>query len=101
MDAYYWSALTKKWQPKPNKAKIEGLKQENAQQQQNIRQKIYLEAKQLELTHKFNLKEPSSFSVNENTIMLKINGAYSPYEITEQSLKILKKYIKDNTKDVH
>lgn len=98
MDAYYWSALTKKWQPKPNKAKIEAIHQQNQEQQQKNRQKVYLEAKQLEMTHKYNLKEPASFSVNENTIMIKINNGHCPYELTEESLKILKKYIRDNQK---
>lgn len=101
LDGYFMSAIKEKWQPKPNKAKIEAIKEETQQQQQQIRQKIYLEAKQLEVTHKYNLKEAASFSVNENTITIKINGAYAPYPLVEESLKTLKKYIKDNQKDVH
>lgn len=101
VDGYLMSALKEKWQPKPNKAKIEAIKEETQQQQQLARQKVCLEAKQLEVTHKYNLKETASFSVNENIISLKIDNGFSPLEMTEQSLKILKKYIKDNQKNVH
>lgn len=100
IDAYFMSALTEKWQPKPNKEKIVKLQEEQEKQQQQTRQKLYLEAKQLEIAHKYNLKETASFSVNENSIVIKINGAFAPCELNDETLKILKQYIKDNHKNV-
>lgn len=96
IDGYFMSALTEKWQPKRSKAKKEALKEETEKQQQQNRQRIYAEAKQLEIAHKYNLRDTASFSVNENSIVIKINGAFAPCELNDESLKILKKYIKDN-----
>jgi hypothetical protein len=95
------SALKEKWQPKPNKEKIAKINEETQKNEQQTRQKLFLEAKQLELANQYQLRQGASFSVNENTISVKINNGFSPLEMTDQSLKILKKYIKDNKKNVH
>lgn len=98
MDAYFWSALTKKWKPKPSKEKIAKSNEEAQQKQQQTRQKIYAEAKNLEITHKYSLKEGCTFSVNENSITLKINSGFTPFPLEDESIKTLRKYIKDNKK---
>ncbi len=93
MDAYYWSALTKKWQPKPNKEKITKQQEESERNEQQTRQKLYIEAKQLELVHSLKFTDDFKFTVTETAIIFKIGKGYTPYPINETSMKILKDYI--------
>jgi|GEM_PF-6351051 hypothetical protein len=98
LDAYIISALKGKWQPKPSKEKIAKQQEDTQQQQTQNRQKLYLEAKQLELTHNLKFTDTFKFSVTETDIKLKIGNGYSPLPLNETSIKYLKDYINKHRK---
>jgi hypothetical protein len=95
IDGYFMSALTEKWQPKPSKVKKEALKEETEKQQQQNRQKLYMEAKQIEVAYHMKFNDNFKFSVTETTITLKIGNGYSPYPLDNDAMKMLRQYIRE------
>jgi hypothetical protein len=95
IDAYFHEALIKKWSSKPTKEKIVKMNEEAEKQQQQTRQKLYMEAKQLELAYHMKFNDNFKFSVTETTITLKIGNGYSPYPLDNDAMKILRQYIKE------
>jgi DNA-binding MarR family transcriptional regulator len=98
IDAYFWSALSKKWQPKPDKEKIVKLKEETEKKQQQDRQRIYAEAKNLQQSSK--LKDGYRFCVEDNCISVKNGNGWFSLEFTDEGLANLKEYIRKNSKRV-
>lgn len=98
MNAYFTEALNKRWQPTPSKEKLAQLAEEEKKLQQKHHHKLYAEASQIVLSAKNNLKDGCGLQLNENSIMLKIENAWSPLPINDESLTMLKKYVKVNKK---
>jgi hypothetical protein len=95
IDAYFHEALIKKWSSKPTKEKIVKMNEEAEKQQQQDRQKLYMEAKQLELAYNMKFHDDFRFSVTETAITFKIGNGYSPYPLDNDAMKILRQYIKE------
>jgi len=96
IEAYFFSALYQKWQPKPNKEKIEKLEEESKEKEKQLQQKLYAEVSQLVISVKGKLR--AGFDVKLSGISLQFleNGRWATDSINENSMKYLKKYIEKN-----
>ncbi len=98
VDGYFATALHEKWQPRPSKEKITKTGEETKKKEQQLQQKLYSEASALYLANYYKLKDGFDIHLSDNSLQFLENGRWATDSINENSIKYLKKYIKDHSK---
>jgi hypothetical protein len=92
IDAYLWSALSKKWQPKPSKSKLEALEKQQAEDKDALKKKLKAEAEKLQALYKSRFTKENKFSISENCCHINMFGKTSALEYNENSIQLLKEW---------
>jgi hypothetical protein len=98
MDAYFHEALLKKWQPRPNKAKIDSISEDIKQKEQQQQQKLFTEAFTLIQANKHKLKPGFDMQISGNAVQFKHENAWGTEAITPKTIQYIKNYLEKNKK---
>jgi hypothetical protein len=96
IDGYLWSALSKKWQPKQSKSKLEALAKKEVEEKEILKKKLKLQVEKLYEKFKPLFKKNKNFSPSAEYFY--INGECYKYD--QISLKLLNDYCKKNFDEI-